>query len=153
MIWMVGMFAIPIPVTITVAVLISIPVPVVIAISGAALALLVELATPLISLAAVFSVFIDRLVEPLLGLADLRYASVIAVAILRGRDASKQQDPAQRCREQRGLPSLRFTQHVCLLANFRLESADWGSDALPATCVMAGSAGRLPLADERHRKR
>ena len=75
----------------------------VIAVTTAALARLSELLAAFLRLAAALTVALDLLMEVCFGLSDALGAFVVPVACLRGRSPTKQQEPAQGRREQRGL--------------------------------------------------
>jgi len=92
------------------AVAVSPVVAIAVAITAAAPARIFELAPALFRLAAVFTVAADFLFEFLFGLVDAPGAFIIAVARLHRRGTAKQQEPAQRCREERSLSKRSLTQ-------------------------------------------
>lgn len=109
--------AVVVPMAVVVSVAAPPVIAVVVAVAAAALARLFQLVSALLRLAAVLAVALDLPLEFRFGLADALDAFVVPVARLRGRGTAEQQEPAQRRREQRGLPKSYLTQHGHLPGN------------------------------------
>jgi predicted ABC-type transport system involved in lysophospholipase L1 biosynthesis ATPase subunit len=94
-----------------VAIAVAIPVAIVVAATVTFLPRVFEFVAALLRLAAVLAVAADLFFKSLFGLVDTLDALVVTVARLRGRGNTKQQETAERRREQRGLPKRYLTQH------------------------------------------